>query len=174
MAPAPTPSGPTPSADQAAPRGEVIDFLKTVVVASEGHLRALDTKAQIALAAFVLSWNPLWSMINSPCRQGVAMPVILLLVAAIVLSIAAYGYSVWPGSVSGTSSLFYIGSTGMQPKAYLQSLQDLRAEIELAREAVVLAAIRRYKQRRLRLALLASVVSYLTLAGVLFVGRYCV
>ena len=45
---------------------ERIDFLKQSFAFNESTIRAYDTKSQIALAAFVLSMNPLWSILNRP------------------------------------------------------------------------------------------------------------
>jgi hypothetical protein len=45
------------TAPEGATKQERVDFLKQTMVFNEGNIRAYDVKAQISLAAFVLSGN---------------------------------------------------------------------------------------------------------------------
>lgn len=168
--------GPVATASEAAR----IEFLKLVVNASEGHLRALDTKAQILLAAVVLSWNPLWSMVNSPCRNGVALQqtVVLVVACMLVATILAFGWSVWPSGpprTSSTSSLFYVGDNVSEERrtAYLRELQGLAMLEELASEALKLACLRDAKGKRLKASMLMGSVAYVSVLALLLSGPHC-
>lgn len=55
---------------------ERIDFLKHSIAFTESTIRAYDTKSQIALAAFVLSMNPLWSIMNATCTYVALQPIV--------------------------------------------------------------------------------------------------
>lgn len=164
--------------DGAAPRSgpltsAQIDFLKLTVAAAESHLRAYDTKAQITLAAFVLSLNPLWALFQSVCRHGVEAGAVTVLLVTVVATLVAYGATVWPASGAGaaraasqteaspTSNLFFLaGDAGTAAHHYLAALAGVDVGEALADEAVKLARLRRAKAARLKLALVCTIASY--------------
>src|ERR1041384_2610531 len=78
-----------------ATRQERVDFLKQVMAFTEGNVRAYDMKAQISLAAFVLSGNPLIGIINGACGAG-ARPVLVIALAVYIATILAYLWVLWP------------------------------------------------------------------------------
>ena len=57
----------TGATTETATKQERVDFLKQTMAFNEGNVRAYDVKAQISLAAFVLSGNPLMATINGAC-----------------------------------------------------------------------------------------------------------
>ena len=62
MSTTPSPDGDEPGATQGPTRDERLDFLKQAIAFTEWTIRSFDTKAQISIAAFVLSMSPLWSL----------------------------------------------------------------------------------------------------------------
>ena len=78
-----------------ATRAERIDFLKQVMTFSEGHVRTYDIKAQISLAAFVLSGTPLFATINGACGT-IPRQVFVVGFIVFVLTILAYLWVLWP------------------------------------------------------------------------------
>src|SRR5262245_4535941 len=85
--------GRKPVADENPPSKEDrIDFLKQAIAFSEWSIRSFDTKAQISIAAFVLSMNPLWSILTSADpRTGSSVAVVLLL-AMFVTAVVVFGF----------------------------------------------------------------------------------
>ena len=73
------PSNPAP---EGATKQERIDFLKQVVTFTESNVRSYDTKAQISLAAFVLSANPLVAITTAGCTATGGKHVLMILVPA--------------------------------------------------------------------------------------------
>src|SRR3989442_12941595 len=92
-------TGGTPqlAAHESAPsKEERIDFLKQAIAFSEWSIRSFDTKAQISIAAFVLSMNPLWSILSSAhARAGSSLAVAALL-GLFVTTLMLYGFVLWP------------------------------------------------------------------------------
>src|SRR5436190_13478156 len=88
---------PQPAAHESAPsKEERIDFLKQAIAFSEWSIRSFDTKAQISIAAFVLSMNPLWSILTSAhSRAGTSLPLAVLLVI-FVTTVVLFGLVIWP------------------------------------------------------------------------------
>ena len=78
---------------EGATKTERIDFLKQMVAVSESHVRSYDTKAQIPLAAFGLSANPVISIINSACSQASARQVLMILVPTYILTILFFAHA---------------------------------------------------------------------------------
>ena len=56
---------------------ERLDFLRQAIAFTEWTIRSFDTKAQISIAAFVLSMNPLWSILTSACPRAAASPFVV-------------------------------------------------------------------------------------------------
>src|SRR3974390_1017890 len=77
-------------------RRERIEFLNNSIIFAEANIRAFDTKSQIALAAFVFSMTPLWSILNGACNGVAGRPAATLLVAAFLCTIMLYGFVLWP------------------------------------------------------------------------------
>jgi hypothetical protein len=75
---------------------ERIDFLKHSIAFTESTIRAYDTKSQIALAAFVLSMNPLWSIVNATCTNVALQPIVAVLLGGFICTILSYCFVLWP------------------------------------------------------------------------------
>lgn len=155
--------------------GAQLDFLRLVVASSENHLRAFDTKAQIMLAAFVLSLGPLWAMLRAACNVPSYAATIATMFLS-VLTIVTYGATVWPTSPkNGTSpgAFFIGGKTHADGSHYLKRLARISVEEELASEALKLASIRQSKSGRLKLALLTTVLTYGAMLVLFLTGTQC-
>jgi hypothetical protein len=163
-----------------ATKPERIDFLKQMVSFTEGNVRAYDTKAQISLAAFVLSVNPLIIVINNSCGTS-TRNVLLLLVVIYLVTILNYLWVLWPVAPPprqltdglGARDLFYVHDpfklAGLQ---YAERLKGLVIEPELTAEALKLAYIRKVKAGRFKSAIIATLIAYVLIAGDYFaVGR---
>ena len=162
--------GRQPATDESAPSKEDrIDFLKQAIAFSEWSIRSFDTKAQISIAAFVLSMNPLWSILTSAHpRAGSSLAVVVLLVM-FVTTVVLFGFVIWPvsaptGQLAGgwqTKGLFYVGDPNqLTASLYAHRLKDLAIETELAAETLKLASIRNIKGRRFKHALVSTAVFY--------------
>ena len=170
---APAPEGVT--------KQERVDFLKQVVSFTEGNVRSYDTKAQISLAAFVLSANPLVAIAGAGCSPAGARSVLMVLVPAYIATILTYLWVLWPVAppvarlTEGLKSqnIFFIHDpVGLGSSAYVERLAKLVMEPELTAEALKLAHIRRVKAGRFKAALIATQAAYLVIAGsFFFVGR---
>ena len=170
----------TTAAETGATRQERIDFLKQTMAFSEGNVRAYDIKAQISLAAFVLSGNPLMAAINGACGTGARQVLVIALVVFIV-TILAYLWVLWPVAPPqqqvtagvGAKNLFYLHDPlGTGAAQYSEQLKGLSVEPELTAEAVKLACIRKIKAGRFKNALIVTLIAYLVLAAAFFaVGR---
>jgi len=165
---------PSPDADglamQAAPsKDERLDFLKQAIAFTEWTIRSFDTKAQISIAAFVLSISPLWSILTSACPRAGSSPLVVVLLVLLVVTILLFGYVIWPVTLAPakltggwqTRGLFYVANpTQLSASQYAERLKDLTIEEELAAETLKLAYIREIKSRRFKTALKAVVVFY--------------
>ena len=170
----------TTAAETGATRQERIDFLKQTMAFNEGNVRAYDTKAQISLAAFTLSGNPLIAAISGACGTGARQVLVITLVVFIV-TILAYLWVLWPVAPPqrqvtegiGAKNLFYLHDPlGTGAAQYSEQLKGLSVEPELTAEAVKLASIRKIKAGRFKNALIVTVAAYLVLAAAFFaVGR---
>lgn len=155
--------------DSAPSKSERIDFLKQAIAFSEWSIRSFDTKAQISIAAFVLSMNPLWSILTSAhARAGTSLVVVALLLM-FVTTVMLFGFVIWPVALTESrltgmwesKGLFYVGDPNqLTASLYTFRLQGLAIETELAAETLKLASIREIKSRRFRHALVATVVFY--------------
>jgi hypothetical protein len=61
----------------------------------KGNVRAYDIKAQISLAAFVLSGNPLMAIINGACGTS-ARQVLVIALVVFIATILTYLWVLWP------------------------------------------------------------------------------
>jgi hypothetical protein len=175
--------GQRPTADEGAPSKEDrIDFLKQAIAFSEWSIRSFDTKAQISIAAFVLSMNPLWSILTSVNgRAGSSLPVAGLLVLFVV-TVMLYGFVIWPvrlapGQLAGgwqTKGLFYVGDPNLLTASlYACRLKGLAIETELAAETLKLASIRDIKSRRFKHALISTALFYAAVVVAFLFFRNC-
>lgn len=173
------------SAQAAAPDGatkqERVDFLKQIIAFSEGNVRSYDTKAQISLAAFVLSANPLVAVAGAGCTAAGAKAVLMVLVPVYLATILAYMWVIWPVAPPAArlteglkvQDVFFIHDPLMLGSAaFTDRLRQLAVEPELTAEALKLAHIRRVKASRFKLALVATLAAYALIAfAFFFVGR---
>jgi hypothetical protein len=149
-------------------RRERIEFLNNSIIFAEANIRAFDTKSQIALAAFVFSMTPLWSILNSACNGVGGRPAASLLLAAFICTIMLYGFVLWPiRPLSGliknkrVHGLFFVGDPMAMSATYGDKLRDASLEAELTGEVLKLAFIRNSKGRRFRYALWSTGAFYL-------------
>jgi hypothetical protein len=170
----------TPEA-AAPPREERIQFLTHAIAFAESNIRAYDTKSQIALAAFVFSMSPLWSILNSACSSVSSRPAAALLVFAFICTIMLYGFVLWPirplqGLVKNrrAQGLFFIGDPAAASGIYEKQLLDLSLEAELTGEILKLSYIRASKGRRFRYALWATGIFYLLIFASFLLLQRCV
>ena len=172
---------PISPAPEGATKQERIDFLKQIVAFTESNVRSYDTKAQISLAAFVLSANPLVAVTSVGCTSAGAKSVLMILVPAYIATILTYLWVLWPVAppvdklTEGlkTQNIFFIHDpVGLGSLAYVDRLAKLVMEPELTAEALKLSHIRRVKAGRFKAALIATLAAYLIIAGsFFFVGR---
>src|SRR5215467_960077 len=111
---------PSPEDDELATQGpskdERLDFLKQAIAFTEWTIRSFDTKAQISIAAFVLSMSPLWSILTSACPRAASSPLVAILLVLLVVTILLFGYVIWPVTLAPakltggwpTKGLFYV------------------------------------------------------------------
>jgi hypothetical protein len=154
---------------EAPSKDERLDFLKQAIAFTEWTIRSFDTKAQISIAAFVLSMNPIWSMLAATCPRAASSPFVAILLALLVATILLLGYVIWPVTLTPskltggwqTKGLFYVGDPNqLTASLYADRLKDLTIEAELAAETLKLAYIREIKSRRFKHALISAVVFY--------------
>jgi hypothetical protein len=148
---------------------ERLDFLKQAIAFTEWTIRSFDTKAQISIAAFVLSINPLWSILTSACPQAASSPLAAILLVLLVITILLFGYVIWPVALTQSrltggwqsKGLFYVGDPSqLTSSLYTERLKDLTIEAELAAETLKLAYIREIKSSRFKNALKSAVAFY--------------
>jgi hypothetical protein len=174
-APAP---GPVPQASVAVPAFEQddapiaspeerIEFLKHSIAFTESTIRAYDTKSQIAMAAFVVSMNPLWSILNATCTDVAQRPIVAVLLCAFIATILVYCFVLWPirplqDLVRNVRAkgLFYIHDPKTASSTYSEKLKELSVEPEFTAEVLKLSFIRARKGRRLKYALWATGAFY--------------
>ena len=157
-----------PETRPTAPREEKIEFLNHAIQSAEGHVRAFDTKAEIAIAAFVLSWTPLWTILSASCKRAAMHDAVFVLLLLIIATILAFGYVIWPVSLA-TSGVIAAGKKGLfflvhrlkgGVTEYMQELDNLVTEEDLASEALKLAYIREIKSKRFKRALCVAMLAY--------------
>jgi len=171
-----------PEGDDAPSKEERIDFLKQAIAFTEWNIRSFDTKAQISIAAFVLSMNPLWSIITSAYAQAGSRLVVAVLLLLFVATVLLFGFVIWPvtltrSNLTGTwetKGLFYVGDPNrLTANLYTDRLKSLVIEAELAAETLKLASIREIKSRRFRHALVATIAFYVSVIITLLLLRNC-
>jgi hypothetical protein len=159
---------------------ERIDFLKESITFTESTIRAYDTKSQIALAAFVFSMNPLWSILSATCYNVASRPIVAVLLGGLICTILSYGFVLWPirplqnliknGRAKG---LFYILDPVGIGSTYSAQLKDLSVEPELTDESLKLSFIRAKKGRRFKYELWATGAFYVFVFAAFLVLREC-
>jgi hypothetical protein len=171
--------------DVAPPEGatkqERVDFLKQIVAFTEGNVRSYDTKAQISVAAFVLSANPLVAITSAACNQAGGKLVLMVLVPTYIATILTYLWVLWPVAppldklTAGlkVQDIFFVHNPiSLGNARFVDRLSKLVMEPELTAEALKLAHIRRVKAGRFKRALLATFLTYLATAFSFFlIGR---
>ena len=168
--------------DGAPSKLERVDFLKQAIAFTEWNIRSFDTKAQISIAAFVLSMNPLWTLITSANPRAGSSLLVAVLLVLFVTTVLLFGFVIWPATLTASrltgiwesKGLFYVGDpTQITASLYTFRLEGLAIEIELAAETLKLAAIRDIKSRRFKHALVATVVFYAGIVVSFLLLRNC-
>jgi hypothetical protein len=164
-----------------ATKQERIAFLSQILTFTEANIRSYDTKAQIAIAGFVLSAHPIFNVINSVCSPASMRSVLMMLGPLYFATVMGFFWVVWPvGSASlasvkasGAKDLFYIRDPlGPEGRTYATRLRDLSVDTELTAEVLKLAHLRSMKARRFNIALGIAMFTYLAvLASTVFVGK---
>jgi hypothetical protein len=159
---------------------ERIEFLKESIAFTESTIRAYDTKSQIALAAFVFSMNPLWSILNATCTNVASRPIVAVLLGGLICTILTYGFVLWPirplqdlTKNVRAKGLFYILDAVAASSTYAEQLKDLALEPELTAESLKLSFIRARKGRRFKYALWATGAFYIFVFATFLVLREC-
>lgn len=163
-----------------ATRQERIDFLKQAIAFNEANVRAYDLKAQISLAAFVLSGNPLMASVNGACGTNARQVLVVALVVFIV-TILTYLWVLWPVAPPaqklteglGANNLFYLHDPLAVGARYTDRLAGLAVEPELTAEMLKLSYIRTVKARRFKNALITTLIAYLVLVAAFFALGRC-
>jgi len=147
---------------------ERMEFLNNSIVFAESNIRAFDTKSQIALAAFVFSMSPLWSILNSTCPSVAGRPIVAVLLAAFICTIMLYGFVLWPirplqnlVKNKRVKGLFFLADPMKVSATYADELKNISLEDELTGEVLKLSFIRASKGRRFRYALWSTAAFYL-------------
>jgi hypothetical protein len=159
---------------------ERLEFLKHSVTFTESTIRAYDTKSQIAMAAFVVSMNPLWSILSSTCADVASRPIVAVLLCAFIATIMVYCYVLWPIKPLDdlvrnirTKGLFYLHDPQTASSTFASKLQELSVEPELTAEVLKLSFIRARKGRRLKYALWATGAFYAFVFATFLMVRHC-
>ena len=89
--------GEQPAVSSDAPtKDERLDFLRQAIAFTEWTIRSFDTKAQISIAAFVLSMNPLWSILAAACPRAASSLIVAVLLVLFVATVLLFGFVIWP------------------------------------------------------------------------------
>jgi hypothetical protein len=161
---------------------ERLDFLRQAIAFTEWTIRSFDTKAQISIAAFVLSMNPLWSILTAACPRAASSSIVAVLLVLFVATVLLFGYVIWPVTLTQskltggwqTRGLFYVGDPKqLTASLYVDRLKDLTIEVELAAETLKLAYIREIKSRRFKHALKLVFVFYVWAVVAFLLLRNC-
>lgn len=159
---------------------ERIEFLRHSIAFTESTIRAYDTKSQIAMAAFVVSMNPLWSILSSTCSNVASKPIVAVLLCAFIATILVYCFVLWPikplqDLVKNvrTKGLFYLHDPQTASSTFASKLQELSIEPELVAEVLKLSFIRARKGVRLKYALWATGAFYAFVFVAFLTLRHC-
>lgn len=146
---------------------ERIAFLRHSITFTESTIRAYDTKSQIAMAAFVVSMNPLWAILYATCAGVAQRPIVAVMLCAFIATILFYGFVLWPikpiqDLIENIRSkgLFYVHDPKSAASTYVARLKELSVEPELAAEVLKLSFIRGRKGVRFKYALWATAGFY--------------
>jgi hypothetical protein len=146
---------------------ERIAFLRHSITFTESTIRAYDTKSQIAMAAFVVSMNPLWSILYATCAGVAQRPIVAVMLGAFIATILVYCFVLWPIKPIQdlirnirTKGLFYVHDPKTAASTYTTRLRELSVEPELAAEVLKLSFIRAQKGIRFKYALWATAGFY--------------
>lgn len=153
-----------PRPETEAIRRERVEFLRSAVAFAEAGIRSFDAKAQIALAAFVLSFGPLLSIISDVASDS-AKPLKAGCGSLYVVAIGCFLHVLWPVAASGAAKqrkgAFYPRlDESLDATSYRVRVEGMDIEDELAHEVLALTRIRSIKGRRFRVAVLAAGVFY--------------
>ena len=159
---------------------ERLEFLKHSIAFTESTIRAYDTKSQIAMAAFVVSMNPLWSILSSTCADVASRPIVAVLLCAFIATIMVYCYVLWPIKPLDdlvknirAKGLFYVHDPQTASSTFVSKLRELSVEPELTAEVLKLSFIRARKGRRLKYALWATGAFYAFVFVAFLMVRHC-
>ena len=179
---APSASGQQAPGHDAPTKDDRLDFLRQAIAFTEWTIRSFDTKAQISIAAFVLSMNPLWSILTSACPRAASSLVVVVLLVLFVATVLLFGFVIWPVTLTQskltggwqTKGLFYVGDPNqLTASLYTDRLKHLSIESELAAETLKLAYIREIKSRRFKHALISVFVFYAWAVAAFLLLRNC-
>lgn len=177
--PAPADSAALNDAPIATPE-ERIAFLRHSIAFTEANIRAYDTKSQIAMAAFVVSMNPLWAIMSGTCGNVASRPVVAVMLCAFIVTIMVYCFVLWPIKPIQdliknirTKGLFYVHDPKTASSTYAARLKELSVEPELTAEVLKLSFIRARKGVRLKYALWATGGFYALVFVVFLMLRHC-
>jgi hypothetical protein len=166
VAPAVAPHTGAEDAPLATPEERIV-FLRHAISFTESTIRAYDTKSQIAMAAFVVSMNPLWSILYATCAGVAQRPIVAAMLCAFIATILIYGFVLWPIKPIQdlirnirSKGLFYVHDAKTAANTYTTRLKELSVEPELAAEVLKLSFIRGQKGVRFKYALWATAGFY--------------
>ena len=115
-------------------KDERLDFLRQAIAFTEWTIRSFDTKAQISIAAFVLSMNPLWTILSAACPRAASSLIVAVLLMLFVATVLLFGFVIWPVTLTQskltggwqTKGLFYVGDPNqLTASLYTDRLKDL-------------------------------------------------
>ena len=167
---------------EGATKQERVDLLKQILAFTEGNIRSFDTKAQISLAAFVLSANPLVAISQAACPTGGARTVLMILVPAYLATILTYLWVIWPVAPAEKAltaglkpqDVFFIHDpVALGSAGFTERLSKFSVEPELTAEVLKLSHIRRAKAFRFKTALIVTLATYIAIAVAFFFAGRC-
>jgi len=161
---------------------ERLEFLRHAIALANWNIRTLDTKAQISIVAFVLSMNPLWSIVTSTCRRAASSLVVAILLVLFVATVLLLAFVILPVTSAQPKpsggwpekGLFSAGDPNLIAAGlYADRIESLASEVELAAETLTLAHIREIKSRRFKHALRSVFVFYAWSVAAFLMLRNC-
>src|SRR6266705_859808 len=129
---------------------ERLEFVRHAIALSEWNIRTLDTKAQVSIVAFVLSLNPLWSILTSTCPRATSSLIVAILLVLFVATVLLFASVILP--VASTQpkptggwpekGLFSAGDPNLiAASLYAHRAESLTSEVQLAAETLSLARV---------------------------------
>jgi len=162
---------------------ERLEFLRHAIALSEWNIRTLDTKAQISIVGFVLSLNPLWSILTSTCPRAASSMVVAILLMLFVATVLLLAFvfivpvtSMRPKATGGwpKKGLFSAGDPNLVAAGLpADRIGSPTSEVELAAETLDLAHVREIKSRRFKHALRSVFVFYAWSVATFLMLRNC-